>query len=155
MKKSEIEQAVFAIVRRYGEILEKNAKRPYGMAESMLPYGKKVIENAIKIALVLEKDEDTRRQLKSGYIALANFIPDPEAESAEEISGEIFSFLEMEEDKKRDFLQARFKSGLLGDYETAVKITSRIAAEQKRLQKELEAFLESLDRDPNHPEIKD
>jgi len=155
MKNSEIEAAVFTIIQSYGKVLEKTAKRPYGTAESMLPYSKKVIKNAIKVALSLEEKEDIRRQLKSGYIALANFIPDQEAENAEEVSREIFSFLEMEEDRKKDFLQARFKSGLLGDYEIAVKITSKIAVEQKRLQEEIEVFLENMERDPSRSVSED
>ena len=52
----------------------------------------------------------------------------------------LFSFLEMDEDKKREFLRERFKSGLLGDYEQAIKITRKIAEEQKRLRSEIKEF---------------
>jgi hypothetical protein len=48
----------------------------------------------------------------------------------------------MGEDRKKEFLQARFKSGLLGDYELAMTITTKIAEEQKRLREELDNFLE-------------
>jgi hypothetical protein len=72
---------------------------------------------------------------------LANFIPDKEVEEIEEVSQSLFPFLEMDEDKKRDFLKERFKTGLIGDYEQALKITTKIAEEQKRLREEINEFL--------------
>ena len=141
MKKKEVERAVFGIIEEYGKVLKGTAKRTFGVPESMLPYSKKVIKNAIKVALLMTDDTDVRENLEYGYIALANFIPDDEAKRTEEIAEDFFSFLEMEEDRKKEFLQARFKSGLLGDYEQAMKITTRIAEEQKRLKEELDKFL--------------
>lgn len=156
MKKSEIEQAVYSIIQKYGKILKNTSKRSYGLPESLLPYDKTIIKNAIKVALTWEDNEDMRGQLKSGYIALANFIPDREAESAEDVSQDLFSFLELGENEKKDFLQARFKSGLLGDYEIAVQLTSRIAAEQKLLREEIEGFVNSLNQGkPDRTESKD
>jgi len=63
-----------------------------------------------------------------------------EAKELEEIPQELFSFLEMDKDKKKEFLHDRFKSGLLGDYEQVIKITKRIAKEQKRLREEMNEF---------------
>jgi hypothetical protein len=142
MKRKEVEQAVFGIIGEYGKVLKGTAKRTFGVPESMLPYSKKVIKNAIRVALLMTDDSDVREHLEYGYISLANFIPDEEADRTEEIAKDFFSFLDMEEDRKREFLQARFKSGLLGDYELAMKITTKIAEEQKRLRVELDKFLE-------------
>jgi len=46
----------------------------------------------------------------------------------------------MDEDKKREFLRERFKSGLLGDYEQAMKITRKIAERQKKLREEMDEY---------------
>lgn len=142
MKRKEVERAVFDIVAEYGKVLKGTAKRSFGVPESLLPYSKKVIKNAIRVALLMTDEQDVREHLKYGYISLANFVSDEDAIKTEEISQDLFSFLEMDEDRKKEFLQARFKSGLLGDYEMAMKITTKIAEEQKRLRKELDKFLE-------------
>jgi len=141
MKKREVERAVFEIVGEYGKVLKGTAKRTFGVPESMLPYSKKVIKNAIRVALLMTDDNEVREHLKYGYISLANFVSDDEAKRTEEIAEDFFSFLDMDKDRKKEFLQARFKSGLLGDYELAMKITTKIAEEQKRLKDELDQFL--------------
>jgi hypothetical protein len=140
MKDKEIEHAVFEIIRDYGTVLQSSARRTFIFLESTLPHSKKVIGNAIRVALSMVDDEDMKAQLKSSYISLANFVPDKEAKELEEIPRELFSFLEMDKDKKREFLHDRFKSGLLGDYEQVIKITKRIAGEQKRLREEMDEF---------------
>lgn len=142
MKKKEVKQAVFDIIGEYGKVLKGTAKRTFGVPESALPFSKKVIKNAIRVALLMTDEHDVREHLKYGYISLANFISDDEAKRSEEIAQDFFSFLDMEEDRKKEFLQARFKSGLLGDYELAMRITTKIAEEQKRLREELDKFLE-------------
>jgi len=142
MKRKEVEHAVFDIIEEYGKVLKGTAKRTFGVPESMLPYSKKVIKNAIRVALLMTDDNDVREHLKFGYLSLANFVSDDEAKRTEEIAQDFFSFLDMEENRKKEFLHARFKSGLLGDYELAMKITTKIAEEQKRLKGELEQFLE-------------
>lgn len=142
MKNKDIEKAVYDIIGEYSKVLKGTAKRTFGVPESILPFSKKVIKNAIRVALLMSEDKDIREHLKSVYIALANFISDEDARRTEEIAQDFFSFLEMEEDRKKEFLQARFKSGLLGDYELAMKITTKIAEEQKRLRVEIDEFLE-------------
>lgn len=142
MKKREVERAVFDIIGEYAKVLKGTANRTFGVPESVLPYSKKVIKNAIRVALLMTDDEDVREHLKYGYISLANFVSDDEAKKTEEVAQDFFSFLDMEEDRKKEFLQARFKSGFLGDYELAMKITTKIAEEQKRLKEELDQFLE-------------
>jgi len=141
MKKKDVEQAVFDIIGEYIKVLESSAKRALIVPESILPYSKKVIKNAIRVALLMVDDEDIKEHLKSGYISLGNFVPDEEAKKAEQVSQDLFPFLEMDEDRKRSFLKERFKSGLLGDYELAIQITRKIAEEQKQLREEIEEFL--------------
>jgi hypothetical protein len=142
MKRKEVEHAVFDIIEEYGKVLKRTANRTFGVPESVLPYSKKVIKNAIRVALHMTDDKDVRENLKYGYLSLANFVSDDEAKRTEEIAQDFFSFLDMEENRKKKFLHARFKSGLLGDYELAMKITTKIAEEQMRLREELEQFLE-------------
>ncbi|GAG13326.1 MAG: hypothetical protein GQ545_03940 [Candidatus Aminicenantes bacterium] len=142
MKRKEVEHAVFDIIEEYGNVLKGTAKRSFGVPESVLPHSKKVIKNAIRVALLMTDDNEVREHLKYGYISLANFVSDDEAKRTEEIAQDFFSFLDMEEDRKKEFLHARFKSGFLGDYELAMTITTKIAEEQKRLRGELEQFLE-------------
>lgn len=141
MKNKDIAQEVFEIIKEYKRILKNSAKRTYGVPETMLSHGKQVVKSAIRASLLLTDDKDEIESLKNGYIALANFIPDTEANKTQEISQDHFSFLEMDEDKKMEFLKDRFKSGLIGDYEQAIKITTRIAQEQKHLREEIEGFL--------------
>lgn len=140
MTRKDIKQEVIEIVQEYKRILKNTAKRAYGVPESMLPRSMEVIKSAIKAALLLAEDKDQADVLKTGYISLANFILDSEAEKTEDISQDHFSFLEMDEDRKREFLKERFKSGLIGDYELAIKITNKIAQEQKKLREEIDRF---------------
>jgi len=141
VENKEIEQALFEIIREYGHVLKDSAKRTFIIPESRLPHSKKVIKNAVRVALLTVDDQDMKEQLKSAYISLANFVSDEVAKELEEIPPDLFSFLEMDEEKKKSFLRERFKSGLLGDYEKAIKITRKIAEEQKRLREEMDEFL--------------
>lgn len=140
MKDKDIEQTVLAIIGEYDRVLKSTARRSFIVRESHLPYSKKVIKNAIRVALLEVDDQDRKEQLMSAYVSLANFVPDEEAKDLEKIPPGLFSFLELTEDKKKEFLRDRFKSGLLGDYEKAMKITRKVAEGQKRLRKELEKF---------------
>ena len=140
MKEKDIERAVFEIIRKYSQVLKNSARGTLIISESELPHSKKVIKNAIRVALLAVDDQDKKEQLKSDYISLANFVPDEEIQKLEMIPTELFSFLQMADDKKREFLRDRFKSGLLGDYERAIKITRKIAEEQKQLRKDLDEY---------------
>lgn len=142
-----IKQEVIEIIREYKQVLKNTAKRTYGVPESTLPHSKKVIKSAIKASILMTDDKNETESLKTGYISLANFIPDTEANKAQEISQDHFSFLEMDEDKKVEFLKERFKSGLIGDYEQAIRITAKIAQEQKHLRQEIEEFLKECNID--------
>jgi len=140
MKEKDIERAVFEIIRKYSQVLKNSARGTFIISESELPHSKKVIKNAIRVALLAVDDQDKKEQLKSDYISLANFVPDEEIQKLEMIPTELFSFLQMADDKKKEFLRDRFKSGLLGDYERAIKITRKIAEEQKQLRKDLDEY---------------
>ena len=140
MKDKDIEQTVYAVIREYDYVLKNAARRSFIIPDSNLPRSKKVIKNAIKTALLAVDDLDRREQLKSSYISLANFVSDEEAKELEKIPPGLFSFLEMDEDKKKEFLRDRFKSGVLGDYEQAMKITRKVAGEQKRLRRDMEKY---------------
>lgn len=140
MKDKDIEHAVFEIIREYGHVLKNSASRTFIVPESELPHSKKVIKNAIRVALLMVDDQDRKEKLKSAYVSLANFVSDEVAKELEKIPPDLFSFLEMDEDKKKKFLRERFKSGLLGDYEQAIKITRKIAEGQKKLKREMDEF---------------
>ncbi len=90
------------VICDYGETIENTSKLMFGAPESMLPYKKKYIREAIVILLNLMKDknacEDFRDEcpeiadsiltnkyynaLRLAYVKLAHFIPDKEAELA-------------------------------------------------------------------------
>jgi hypothetical protein len=141
MKKDDVKQAVFGVIEEYGKVLKNSAQRTFLISESNLPFSKKVIKNALRVALLMTDEEAMIEQLKSGYISLANFVSDEEVKRTRDISQDLFAFLEMDEDRKKEFLRDRIKSGLLGDYERATKIVTKIAEEQKRLREELDEFL--------------
>jgi len=143
MNRKKVEQEAFRIIDEFGRVLNNSAKRTFVIPESRLPHSKKVIKNAIRVALLMVDDKEAKEHLKSRYISLGNFVSDEDAEKAREISIGMFPFLEMGEENKKKFLRDRFESGLLGDYELAIRISKKIAREQKRLKKEIEDFLSS------------
>jgi hypothetical protein len=142
MERKRAEKEAFRIVDEFGEVLSSSAKRTFVIPESRLPYSKKVIKNAIRVALLATDNQDTKEHLKSSYISLGNFVSDEDAKKAEDISTGLFPFLSMDEKDKKVFLRERFESGLLGDYELAIQISKKIADEQKKLKKEIEEFLD-------------
>ncbi len=141
MDKKRAKQEAFRIIEEYRIVLDDSAKRTFVIPESRLPYSKKVIKNAIKVALLSVDDEDKKESLKSSYISLGNFVSDDDAKRAEEISIGLFPFIKMDEEEKKVFLRERFESGLLGDYELAIQVSRKIADEQRRLKKEIDEFL--------------
>jgi len=141
MDRKKIEQEAFRIIDEFRKVRNSSAKRAFVIPESRLPYSKKLIKNAIRVALLIVDNKDTKEHLKSSYISLGNFVSDKDAKKAEEISTGLFPFLDMDEEDKKVFLRERFESGLLGDYEIAIQISKKIADEQKRLKKEIDEFL--------------
>lgn len=136
------EQEALKIIDKYEKVLKNSAKRTFVFPESRLPYSKELIKSAIRVALIITDDKDTKEHLKSRYISLGYFVPDRDVIKVSEISEGLFPFLNMDEEAKKEFLRKRFESGLLGDYELATKISRKIAEEQKRLKKEIDEFLE-------------
>jgi hypothetical protein len=80
------------LVQEYGRVLERTASMVYGAPQSLLPYSKDEIKQAIRLALLpLEASrrgsgdpelEHMREMLRVGYVELARFIPDEEAKIA-------------------------------------------------------------------------
>ena len=143
MDRKKIEQEAFRVIDEFRRVLTSTEKRTFVVPESRLPYSKNVIKNAIRVALLAVDDEDAKDHLKSNYISLGNFVPVEDAEKAEEISMDLFPFISMREEDKKEFLRQRFESGFLGDYELAIRISKKIADEQKRLKKEIDEFAKS------------
>jgi hypothetical protein len=143
MDRKKIEQEAFRVIDEFRKVLSSTEKRTFVIPESRLPYSKNVIKNAIRVALLTVDDEDSKDHLKSNYISLGNFVPAKDAEKAEEISMDLFPFISMREEDKKEFLRQRFESGFIGDYEQAIRISKKIADEQKRLKKEIDEFVES------------
>ena len=77
-------ETAIKIVKDYGKILEEDPiKNIQGRPESILPYDKDKIKEAIKVNLTyvgtaVPKDERLFSTLRLGYIQLASFIPDAE-----------------------------------------------------------------------------
>jgi len=140
MEDKDIGQNALAIIGAYDRVLKNEARRSFIVPESRLPHSKIKIKDAIRAALLAVDDQDRKEKLKSAYVSLANFVSDEEARELEKLPPGLFSFLEMDEDEKKKFLRERFKSGLLGDYEHAMRITRKVAERQKRLRKEMDKF---------------
>jgi len=70
------------IVNAYGKVLEQVSHMSFGAPESLLPYKKEIIKEAIKMSLdIIEpEDQEIGENLRVGYMELARFIPDEEAE---------------------------------------------------------------------------
>ena len=143
MDRKKIEQEAFKVIDEFRKVLNSTEKRTFLIPESRLPFSKKVIKNAIRVALLNVDDEDMKEHLKLNYISLGNFVSVVDAEKAEEISMDLFAFISMSDEDKKAFLRERFESGFLGDYELAIQISQKIADEQKQLKKEIDEFLKS------------
>ena len=65
MDRKKIEQEAFRIIEEFGKVLDNSQKRTFVIPESRLPFSKRVIKNAIRVALLTVEDEDARERLKS------------------------------------------------------------------------------------------
>ncbi len=81
------------IINAFGKVLEETSNVGFGIPESLLPYKKDVIKQAIILSLqsLSSDDEDTRNLLEVGYTSLANFIPDKDAEITSKAQAAILS----------------------------------------------------------------
>lgn len=90
------------IINEYGKILEKAKIFPAGIPESLLPYKKEEIKEAIKYCLLLLYNNIENYQnclgLIIGYQCLADFIPDSESI----ISNRVFIAIKEGDYKHRD-----------------------------------------------------
>lgn len=76
------EDEALELVEAYGRLLNHTADRPYGAPQSLLPAPKGEIKEALQIALRVTEDDAVRKQLRSGYVELARFLPDEYAQVA-------------------------------------------------------------------------
>lgn len=67
-------QATEVIIRAYGKVIETSPVTPGCVADiRMLPYSKDKIKSALVLALKFTEDRWMRRQLKAGYLRLADY----------------------------------------------------------------------------------
>lgn len=121
-------ETVEKIINEFGKVLEKISNMTFGAPESLLPYEKDLIKKAIKLNLDLldTDDQETRNLLEVGYMHLANFIPDEEAEIASKGQAALMS----KDLNHKD----------LGHTEQAIKISEKISGEQKALLNEIKNY---------------
>ena len=87
----------YKIINEYGAVLTK--KTPIVYPISMLPNSKFEIKEAIKSVLKDTNDENMIEQLKVGYILLADFVPDHEANIAKSFWEEMQSMQKMDKEE--------------------------------------------------------
>jgi hypothetical protein len=83
-KKKDGEAKPLDIVSAYGAVLEQREKFGVAVPLSLLPFSKAQIKAALKTAISVTHDPQSREGLRAGYIALADFIPDQLAEVVNE-----------------------------------------------------------------------
>jgi hypothetical protein len=66
-------------LRVYNDTLTRAAQMGEALPESMLPFPREQIKNALLVAYFCDPDTKFREQLKMAYVYLAEFIPDEEA----------------------------------------------------------------------------
>jgi len=116
------------IINDFGTVLEKVSNMTFGAPESLLPYEKELIKKAIKLNLDLldADDQETRNLLEVGYMHLASFIPDEEAEIASKGQIALIS---------KDLNHKNLKYT-----DQAIKISEKISEEQKTLLQEIKSY---------------
>lgn len=79
-------KAAEEILNAYGALLSKVTPSISGLPQSLLPYDKQSIKEAIHLLLweLGDGDERLREGLIQGYVFLGQFIPDHEAATAEQ-----------------------------------------------------------------------
>jgi hypothetical protein len=78
-----------ATLRLYNETLDRATKMGEGVPESMLPFPREQIKNALLVAYFCDPDAHFREQLKLAYLYLAEFIPDEEAKLSLKVSAAV------------------------------------------------------------------
>jgi len=128
------------IINDYGAVLMKREQYSIAMPESMLPYRKTEIKNAIKLALE-DCDDDMIGSLKFGFISLADFIPDHEADLVNAEWEEMQSKSKMNIEEFREWMDKRGIE-ILG--ERWKNIWRKIYEDSDMFTKEINEFLKTI-----------
>jgi hypothetical protein len=116
-------------INDYGRILEETSSITNSVPESLLPYDKEIIKLAIKASIeqLSPKDIVTRNSLEVGYILLANFVPNYEAQITAKYQEAIVS---------GNTNHPNWKHG-----EPALKIMDKISEDMNVLSKEIRSYV--------------
>lgn len=80
-RKSQIDnKETFEIIEIYGQVLSHCSKNPWAFPESILPLSTDKIKSSLESAILVIEDTNTIKHLRDGYLQLATFIKDKEAE---------------------------------------------------------------------------
>ena len=117
------------IINDYCQVIQLTDTSLYGMPESLLQYSKPQIKQAIFTALAtLDVDEvDLRESLIYGYLHLAQFIPDDQADITHR--------------GQEAILSGDINHPGLGVGDQAVKIINHIKAEMEALKSEVNTYI--------------
>ena len=112
------------VVRDYGKVLAAVVPGVHGLPESLLPHSKAQIRSAIAMLLENLEPEHTalKESLARGYVYLAQFVPDVDAEMLVKRSG------------SRDAAQVDSNN------ESAMRLINRIKVDMERALEDLRAF---------------
>lgn len=110
------------VVSDYGKVLAQVSPGVYGLPESLLPYPKERIREALRFLLqnVVQEHPELREGLARGYVYLAQFVADDDAETI-----------------ARGAASATGQSPDSGDAEPAMRLINRIKAEMEQALNEL------------------
>lgn len=110
------------VVSDYGKVLAQVSPGVYGLPESLLPYPKDRIREALRFLLqnVVQEHPELREGLARGYVYLAQFVADDDAHTV-----------------ARGAASATGLAADAGDAEPAMRIVNRIKAEMERALEEL------------------
>jgi hypothetical protein len=78
-------------LKQYSDVLGRAAELGDTVPESLLPFPREQIKNALLVAYFCDADPQFREQLKSAYVCLAEFIPDEEARLSLEVAAAMTS----------------------------------------------------------------
>lgn len=134
------------IVNEYGRVLEQTSHLVFGTPESLLPYKKEIIKEAIKMTLdALEPEEQKiQEHLRVGYIELARFIPDEEAEIASKGQNLLTSCsLNASKEEILEYLKHNTTPENSKCIDLTIKISEKISIEQKTLLEEIRNYREA------------
>jgi hypothetical protein len=138
---------VTKVVQDYGTALEDYSTYHYGISESLLPYPREQIEEALRLASSEATDPKVIEQLAVGYLFLANFLPDPDGSIAmnlrepPEVSELALAALRGDEEAKKAYAKLYSEGKLHGYNPTSEEkarllslVTDRMNAQSRRLE---------------------